>query len=139
MITVVTGPPCAGKTTHVHDHRNGADVVIDFDALATALGYPGLWKGDEHPAIGAAKVAWNAVVRAVLTNPDTYGDVWLIQARPASWMRENYARAGARFVDLDPGQDACLTRAARRSPATVDAVNAWYADDTGTSARSRSW
>lgn len=137
MITVVTGPPCAGKTTHVHDHRSGADLVIDFDALASALGYPGLWNG-EHPATGAARIAWNAVVRSVLLNPDSYGDVWLIQSRPASWMRGNYTRAGARFVDLDPGRDACLTRAARRGPTAVDAVNAWYAD-TSTPSHSRSW
>ena len=56
-VVVVTGPPCSGKTHHVQEHRNPGDVVIDFDTLAHALGYPhehAAWPPDDHPARAVA-------------------------------------------------------------------------------------
>lgn len=40
MIRIVTGPPCAGKSTYVAEHKDDGDVV-DFDLIARAMGAPG--------------------------------------------------------------------------------------------------
>ena len=38
MLTVVVGPPCAGKSTYIRRMARSGDVLIDYDALARALG-----------------------------------------------------------------------------------------------------
>lgn len=38
MLTVVVGPPCAGKSTYVRRMARTGDVAVDYDALAAALG-----------------------------------------------------------------------------------------------------
>ena len=40
MITIVLGPPCGGKSTYVAEQAQSGDVVVDYDALAQALGSP---------------------------------------------------------------------------------------------------
>ena len=37
-IVLVVGPPGAGKTTYVRDHKQPSDLVVDYDAIAEALG-----------------------------------------------------------------------------------------------------
>lgn len=34
VITVVTGPPCSGKSTYVRTHARPGDIIVDFDAIA---------------------------------------------------------------------------------------------------------
>ncbi|QRJ57471.1 AAA family ATPase [Corynebacterium macginleyi] len=36
-IIVVTGPPAAGKTTYIREHKQHGDVIIDYDEIANAL------------------------------------------------------------------------------------------------------
>jgi hypothetical protein len=37
MLTIVTGPPGAGKSAYVNVHRRVGDLVWDFDVLAEAM------------------------------------------------------------------------------------------------------
>jgi hypothetical protein len=48
ILTLVTGPPCSGKTSYVHRMRSELDVVIDLDALMQALGSPVPYGHDSH-------------------------------------------------------------------------------------------
>lgn len=136
MIVVVTGPPCAGKSTHVDDHRGPDDLVIDFDRVAHALGYPTTHvvfpDHQRNRAAKAAVAARSLLIKAALTDPDRFSQshrTWLIDARPEPWQREAYTRAAAVFVDLDPGRDECLRRAlaSGRPPSTIDQINDWFA------------
>lgn len=73
-VVVVLGPPCSGKTTYVNEHITRGDIVIDFDAIASALG-----SGQDHEhdevyrtvALAARKAAIEAAVR-------TRARVWVI-------------------------------------------------------------
>ena len=50
---VICGAPCSGKTTYANERAREGDVIIDLDAIASALG-----AGSGHMATGAvAKVA----------------------------------------------------------------------------------
>lgn len=133
-LTVVTGPPCAGKTTYVADHRGLGDLVLDIDQLAHALGYPAAhidWSApaDEHPARAAARLARIAVMNAVQSG-EIPGRIWLIETRLHRISRKIYERDGAEFVHLDPGQAECHDRANRdgRHDATHDQIRGWYHD-----------
>lgn len=53
-LTVVIGPPAAGKTTYVLAHARPGDIVVDLDRLANALTCGGT---DSHRHIRAAAAA----------------------------------------------------------------------------------
>lgn len=102
MITVVTGPPCAGKTTYVQQHKRPGDIVIDFDALAQALGsYASHSHGKAVTEVTQA--AWTAAVRqATQATQRAHDDqhTWIIDSRPGPRRTGLYTAAGARIVPL---------------------------------------
>lgn len=133
MIVVVTGPPCAGKSTHVADRvaqGGDRDVVLDLDAIAHALGYPAehLEWGDRHPAREAALVARASLLKLVRSGTLDAPRVWVIDAAGAVLASLASTRTPYRLVELDPGRDVCLERAAHagRSRPTFDEIHRWY-------------
>lgn len=136
-ITVVTGPPASGKSTHVREHAEPGDIVVDFDVLATAFGSP-----DRHDApkdvADVAFAARAAAIEQILDGVDA--DAWIIHTQPkAEWIAE-YEAADAVFVEIDPGLEACLKQAEDdgRPEWTADVIRDWYrqrnADDTNKTA-----
>jgi len=129
VLTVITGPPCAGKSTYIAEHRTERDVIIDLDALAYALGYPTPqidWD-IEHPARNAARAARRDLIDQAIAG--TYcTDVWIVDSRPHQVTRKIYQRAGAHIVQLDPGPDECHRRAYldQRSASTHEHIDRWY-------------
>jgi predicted kinase len=125
-LIVVTGPPCAGKTTYTTIHKYATDAVIDLDALAHALGYPGthIHPDDRgHLAAALAQRARASVIKAALEHRPGGGAVFLIDTEGT------HADQADTLVRLDPGQDACHERArhAGRARATHDEIDRWYA------------
>lgn len=136
-LTVVTGPPCAGKTTHITEHREPADVVIDLDHLAVALGSPHphvAWTGSRsgHDVLAYAVRAF--LVRTLMEDLKSGGfqdrTVWLVATAPQSWQWREYERVGADIVELDPGREECHRRAAAdgRPAGTGVQIDRWYAE-----------
>lgn len=137
-LTVVTGPPCAGKTRYVDEHRKTGDVVIDLDRLAVALGSSSdhiEWsrpEQDTHRILARDIRAY--LVRTLIADmkrngPTSYG-VWLIESAPRSWQRAEYRRCDGTVVDLDPGREVCHQRAKDdgRSEGTHLEIERWYAE-----------
>lgn len=121
-ITVVTGPPCAGKSTYVATHRDPGDVVIDFDVIAQAFGSSGHDHSPVHVAM--AQDAWRS---AVTLAPMLGAPVWIVHAQPGAGALRNYQRWGARVLVLDPGEAVVRERAARERPAvSVRFIDRWY-------------
>ncbi|WP_432793954.1 hypothetical protein [Rhodococcus ruber] len=136
MITIVAGPPCAGKTTYVAQQSRAGDVVVDFDQIAEVLG------GSSHDhAPHVAELARNArrtVIDLVLDHSDALrgirtADVWIIDAAPSPLALTRYAQRGARFEVVDPGIETCLSRALadHRPDWTIQEIHRWYATHTG--------
>ena len=131
MLHVVTGAPCAGKTTFVKEHKQSGDIVIDMDALAVSLG-----ADDMHQYTEGIRRAALAARRAAI---DSIGDsnAWVIHTQPTYEQRAAYK--GAVFHDLDPGIQECLNRAKKdkRPEGTVKAITQFY-EKTGQSPFSNS-
>lgn len=119
-ITLVTGPPCSGKTTYVREHAQPGDTVIDYDALAVALGSPDTHDHPDslRPVIVAA---WAAALAEARRQP---GHVWLIRVFPDTTDRATATDT----VTLDVPADECKARAiaANRPPSWADIIDEWW-------------
>lgn len=113
MITVVTGPPCSGKSTYVRTHARPGDIVIDFDTMAQAFGSP---NPHDHSAatrqvtIMARRAAIAAAVMVTTT------DVWIVDCNISRDRLTAYQRVGARIVGLDVDKAELHRRAGAERP-----------------------
>lgn len=96
MITVVTGPPCSGKSTYVRNNAKPGDIVIDFDTMAQAFGSP-----TPHDHSAATRhvtiMARRAAIAAALT---VSVDVWIVDCNISPDRMVAYRGRGARIVTL---------------------------------------
>lgn len=118
MITVISGPPCAGKSTFLKEHAKPGDTVVDLDEISAAFGSP-------DTITPVARVAREAAISEILTATDR--DAWIIHTNPKPEQIEKYRDAGATFELVDPGIDVALERAADRPDGTAEAIRKWYA------------
>jgi predicted kinase len=124
VLTVVTGPPCSGKTTHVRAHAQPGDIVIDYDQMAQALGSP---TTHDHPSAVAyvTRAARQAAIRAALGCHRRGARVWIIDTEPSPGRRRQYAEAGAEVVTLLAPAEELHRRAADRPQAWHAAIDRW--------------
>lgn len=126
MITYIMGPSCAGKSTEAKRRQKQGEIILDFDALAQALGSP---SSHEHPpsileAVHPARV----MIENRAISGELSSRVWAIR----SWLPEKRIKAlgkqGARFILLDPGEEVALARAAEdgRPEGTAENIRRWY-------------
>ena len=106
MIHVVIGAPCAGKSTYVRENAKSGDVIVDFDAIARALGANGhLPDGDiKQAAFEARKSVIDYCIKSDC-------EAWIIHTSPTDEQREAYEKANAFFIELDTDMETCLQRA----------------------------
>ena len=124
-VTVVAGPPAAGKTTHVREHAQPGDVIIDFDHIANALSGQDV-ENHEHASHIAtiAKAARQAAIDTAIKQDCT---VWLIHAIPGEKKRAEYRSRGAKVITIDPGKDVVMKRIkTERPPRMAKVAAAWY-------------
>ena len=114
VITVVTGPPCSGKSTYVRNHAKPGDIVIDFDTMAQAFG--STTPHDHTAAVRHVTImARRAAIAAALR---VHGaDVWVVDCNISRERMTEYQRAGARIVGMDVDKAELHRRASRERPA----------------------
>jgi len=124
-IRVVTGPPCAGKSTYVQENRKDKDVVVDYDLIAQALGSTAA-----HGSDGAIRTcALSARDRVTDLCIERDFDSWVIRTELDSDDAELFRLVGAEFIEVDPGEEECIARAKAdgRPDDCIEAIRAWYA------------
>jgi hypothetical protein len=116
MITVVTGPPCGGKSTYIQDNAKDGDIIIDMDRLALALIKGDVASHDYSDEVRAiARAARKgAAKQALIAGQGNRLGVWIIHTDPPTQDRINYKVAGARIVECSPGLQVCLKRLKNR-------------------------
>jgi len=121
-ITLVMGPPAAGKSTYVLEHARPGDLIVDYDAIATSLGASSHAYGQAlHPAVNAAR---NAILRQLRRGETGAARAWILSANPEAERRFPFHE----LVMVDPGIDRVLAnaRGAGRPRDYIDAIHKWY-------------
>jgi hypothetical protein len=131
-VYIVTGPPAGGKSTWVAEHAQYADVVIDYDSLIAALHNEDV-PGDpaeqpKHLAEIAMEMRQAAINAAIsIHDVDPRHDVYIVHTTPSRQHLNQYRKHGVQMVEMDPGFDECMRRAAlERTPRQQAIVHDWY-------------
>ena len=111
-LTVVTGPPCSGKTTYVAQRAKPGDVIIDLDQIAHALTtadtpshqYP------DHIRRLAMKARWS-IMRDAAHMGSHRCNVWIIDGHPSADNMDLYKKLKANIVALNASISELLSRA----------------------------
>ena len=125
-VTLVAGPPCAGKNTYVAAHAHSGDLVVDFDALIGALGAAG---GHDQPLAlkPFAFDARDAVIERLFSGNHDVKAAWIILSAPLSQTREAYRRRGCKVLLLLPDREECLRRAQVDRPTSwLGYIDGWF-------------
>jgi 5-methylcytosine-specific restriction protein A len=125
-VTIVCGPPCAGKTTWVAQHAEPDDTVLDVDVLAKLCGSD-RDHGHEGRYYRDAQTEFWALCESVRASTVT---AWVIRGAPEPEARRKLAEAcgATRTIVLLPPLDVLHARALERdvnaSGAAVDTIRA---------------
>lgn len=128
---LITGPPASGKTTWVSEHAKHGDIVIDYDAIASAL-TPS--NGDPYDQPAPVKAVTKAARQAAIDTAlglSSSTDVYVIHSMPSQSLLDKYKARGAQVVTIDPGADVVLARCKNERPwQMTQAAKQWYAPTT---------
>jgi predicted kinase len=125
MVTLLCGPPCAGKSTLAKRLAKPGEVVLDFDDICVELGSTAQWAHNQAVRHQAEAVMQQRMHH--LRHSKTGG--YVIRTAPDPRQRVALARQlGAEAVwVLDPGYAECMRRARTRPRGTGQAIRRWYA------------
>lgn len=128
-ITLVTGPPCGGKSTWVRQHADPSDLIVCHDTFARAVGSPVEWDHSRAHSMKAGEM-WRAAIARLAAGPPAR-DTWVIRCASTAAERDYLARRihAGRVVVLMPPRDLVLARAqtADRGRQVYQAIRRWYA------------
>ena len=89
MLHVIVGPPCAGKSTYARENAADEDVIVDFDAIAKALG-----SQTEHDAPAEVRECAFAARSAAIEKAMASGfEAWVIHTNPNAEQMDEYRKA----------------------------------------------
>lgn len=112
MTYVIYGPPGSGKTTYAKQNMSAGDIVIDFDALYSALTFQ---PTREHEASTFDRVE-NLRRYLIRTIPDfpEIRHTWVIFCAPTEKERKELSALGAQFVLMKTDERECVRRCVAR-------------------------
>lgn len=147
-VTMVCGPPAAGKSTYVRDHAGPNDLVIDFDRILESVTGSGASEKQRRAGLSEAALERNRILRTLSTDRK-HERCWFIICAGKEETRLRWAkRLDAEVVLLDTPRDVCLARVrsektSRETKASrLGAVRRWWTQHAGrgkTSERGYGW
>tara|TARA_R110000803_G_scaffold5615_1_gene18500 strand:+ start:126 stop:524 length:399 start_codon:yes stop_codon:yes gene_type:complete len=126
---VITGPPCAGKSTYAKENATPQDLVVDLDRIALAVAAEGTEHHSYPLAIrNTARLMRKAAIPAAILHSKTH-DSYVIDSKPTTKARSIYRKHGAMFVELTAPHAVLVQRIKAERPAWVlQTLAQWYAD-----------
>lgn len=108
--TIISGPPCSGKSRYVRDHAQPGDLIVDWDDLAHALtGQPAHTKTPAE-LIGYIAEARDAIIaRLEQRRPNDVRAAWIVVSDPSDATSLARRTAGS-VVEMSTTVDECLER-----------------------------
>lgn len=135
-VTLVCGPPAAGKTTWINERAADGDLIIDFDVYRARAG--GV-KWDADPAVMRQAYLWrDADIKSLALRAE--GRAWLIAMAPTKAERRAWKEAlgpQLRIVMLATPASECCARVLRdptRAAAAakmIEAIGKWWHEYDG--------
>ena len=126
-LTIVTGPPCSGKTTHVQQNAKPDDLVIDLDTIMMNLDpkYRHWTNQLESSLLYRAIRVRNALLGSLERR--TTGAAWFIISAPSEAERKWWqGKLGGTVLLLHPGVEECNRRAIKRgTPLAREGIERW--------------
>ena len=124
-VTLITGPPCAGKSTLAKQLAQPGDVVLDWDDICVELGSSHQWAHSAQVREQAEAVMQQRMWQLA----GWQGAAYVIRCAAEANARTRLARRlGAVVWVLDPGHAECVRRARvdGRPRGTTQAIRQWY-------------
>lgn len=128
-ITLVIGPPRAGKHEHVEAHKRRDDLVVDYSTVANAIGT------HDHRSVNEVR---NSLLTVLRTGKSSAPAAWITSTDPEAEQKYPHHEV----VVIDPGRDVVRHRLTEgRCPAEwLRIADAWYASRSATrDSPSRKW
>ena len=124
-ITIVSGPPCAGKNTYIKNNRKKGDVVWDFDKIHSAL------TGElSHKHIEKVRKYIFSMRNQFYKDLKTEKElkVWIINSSPLKLVRQNLAKdLDAEIIYIKRTKEECLNVANNERPEEWKSyINAYF-------------
>jgi len=136
-LTIITGPPGAGKSTWVAERKGDLDVVIDVDAIVAELSGTHARRPDiKHQFLLSALLERNR--RLQLLAKATAPHAWFIVGAPNGGLRQRWARTlgASEVIVIETPLEVCIGRIkadplrAQLAHELIRAVDLWWATYT---------
>lgn len=120
LVMQVSGPPCAGKSSHIRAHAQAGDLVLDDNQMAAR------WGGRDRVP-GRAWAVWRLHRARIIAGWSGPGRLWFTHGDPTPHS------PGVHVLLLDPGRQVCHARADAdgRPQVTHQWIDAWYDKHAG--------
>ena len=126
---VITGPPCAGKSTYAREQATLNDMVVDLDRIALSIAVEETPHHSYPLAIrNTARLMRKAVIPAAIAHSKR-NDSYIIDSKPTLKARAIYKRHTAVFIEITAPHKVLVQRIKDERPAWVlQTLAQWYAD-----------
>jgi tRNA uridine 5-carbamoylmethylation protein Kti12 len=124
---IITGPPCAGKSTYAQAHAKPGDMVIDLDRIALSIAAENTHHHSYPLSIrNTARLMRKAALPAAVGHARK-ADTYLIDSKPGTRSRSIYKKNNAVFIELTAPLAILVERCQNeRPPWVMQTLLTWW-------------
>ena len=132
QVFIVYGSPLSGKSTYVRENMEPGDLVVDLDAIRSAISFSPLYQ-TPSPLNKTAFALRDFLYDQIRIRAGDWNTAWVISGLPRKDERERLAaRLGASLILVEAPKEDCHKRLLDaddgRYPEWADYIDQWYKD-----------